>query len=308
MRKIVAQVSRTVAIVSPVFEMLLKINTETLLLKAVHKKESSFVELPNGRLHYLRMGTGKRLLLCFHGYGNNAALFTAFESYLEREFTIISIDLPHHGRSEWDEKVLLETQDMVELVGQLTTTFGVQKISLLGYSMGGRVCLTIASLVPQYIDKILLIAPDGLVFNPFYYFVTRTFIGKNLFKSFLTRPGKYLNLIEWLHEKKWIDSSRYKFAMYYISSEKDRRFLLKVWPGMSKIVPDRRKLQAACKKYQFPVFIFMGVYDRIIPVPHAEKFKRSFRNVHLFILEKGHRVFDATTLPEMANCLIRETC
>lgn len=285
-----------------------EINSDALLLKAVHKKGSRFVELPNGKLHYLKTGVGRRLLVCFHGYGNNAGLFVTFAPYLERDFTIISVDLPHHGQSAWKENVLLEPKDLTRLIAQLTTDYGVQKVSLLGYSMGGRVCLTIASLMPKCIDKILLIAPDGLVFNPFYYFVTRTFIGKNIFKRFLTGGGKYLKLVDWLHEKKWIDSSRYKFAMYYLTSEKDRSFLLKVWPAMCRIVPDRKRLRAAFKKYQFPVFIFMGAYDRIIPVPHAEKFQRNFHNVHLSVLEKGHRVFDATTLPEMANCLIQETC
>jgi pimeloyl-ACP methyl ester carboxylesterase len=269
--------------------------------------QSGYVNLENRRLHYLKMGTGKRLALAFPGYANTASLFLPFEAYLGKEFTLLSFDLPHHGKSEWDEDKL-HKKDLAVLMQQLIEEYKVEKVSLVGYSMGGRVCLTLTELVPEKVDNVLLIASDGLVFNPFYYFVTRTAIGKRMFNNFLVNPKQYLKLITWLKERKVLDSSRYKFFMYYLESENDRSFLLKVWPAMSHITPERRKLSAAIKRFNIPVFVFMGAYDKIIPVLHAKRFKGDIPSVHLHVLEKGHRVFDADSLPQMADCLLKGSC
>jgi predicted esterase len=73
---------------------------------------------------------------------------------------------------------------------------------------------------------------------------------------------------------------------------------------MSRLIPNSQKLRKAINKHKIPVHIFMGNYDRIIPVPHAQKFKKELETVQLHILDKGHRVFDSETLPDMAQCFL----
>ena len=270
--------------------------------------QSGYISLENGSLHYLKMGEGKRVLLAFHGYANNADLFYPFEKYLESDFSIISIDLPHHGESKWKDGLLLQKNDLIRIVQWAMSEYKVEKISLIGYSLGGRVCLTITELLPEKIDSVVLIASDGLVFNPLYYFVTKTFIGKKLFRRFLSKPKVYLDFFKWLNKKNLINRSKYKFAKYYLGSDADREFLLKVWPDMSLIVPDRRKLKKRIRQHHIPVFIFMGSYDKIIPLPNAYRFKKGLESVQLLTLEKGHRVFYAASMPQMADCLIKGKC
>lgn len=267
--------------------------------------ESGYVILGEEQLHYIRIGKGDKLLIAFHGYGNDAALFMPFGKYLGDAYTIISIDLPHHGKSKWPDNKQLHKKQLEMLVAALMKEFKVSKASFMGYSMGGRVCLTIATLVPDNIDKILLIAPDGLVFNPLYYFVTQTFIGRSLFNHMMTQPERYLKFFGWLKEKKWLDASRYKFAMQYLQDDVSRSFLQRVWPGMAAVMPDRKRLKLTIKQKEIPVYIFMGMYDRIIQPKFAHAFKKDMETVQLFILEKGHRVFDNETMPQIAGCLLK---
>lgn len=267
-----------------------------------------YISLDNGKLHYLQMGSGKRLLLCFHGYGNSASLFHSFERYLGLEFTIISIDLPHHGESSWRPETLMHQRDLKVLLQYLLQEFRVEKCSLAGYSMGGRVCLKIAELMPEKVDQLLLIASDGLVFNPLYFLVTKTFFGKRLFRRFLREPSRYLHYLNWMRSRKWLDESRYKFAMHYLGSESDRSFLLRVWSDMSLIVPNMQRLKAAIEKQGMPVYIFMGSYDRVIPTKHALRFSKGLSSAKVYVLEKGHRLLDADCVPKMADCLIKGTC
>ena len=174
---------------------------------------------------------------------------------------------------------------------------------MLGYSIGGRVCLKIIELMPENIDKTVLLAPDGLTFNTLYYFVTRNFIGKKLFRSFLQEPSKYMHWVERAKKNKWIDESRYKFAMRYLQSPTSREFLWKVWPCMAHIIPDINKVKKAISKYALPVEIFMGKHDRIIPVSQARSFQKELDSVQLHILDRGHHMFDAETVPQISSAL-----
>lgn len=265
---------------------------------------SGYITLDDQRLHYVRMGTGRKVLLAFHGYGNDASLFIPFRSHLEQEYTIVSIDLPYHGRSEWADGIPLSKARLVLLVDILKEEFNVDKVSLMGYSLGGRVCLTVVEQIPASVDKVLLIASDGLVVNKFYYTVTRTKLGSKVFRFILDKPSRYVGFIEWLKDRKWIDASRYRFIMHHLRDEVNREFLLNVWPSLSPLIPNIRRLKKNIANFEIPVFIFMGRHDRVLPPALAERFKKGVDNIQLHILDKGHRVFDTDTLPQMAACLL----
>ncbi|MBA3827542.1 MAG: alpha/beta hydrolase [Taibaiella sp.] len=265
--------------------------------------ESGYVRIESGKLHYLRSGNGKKILLAFHGYGNSASLFSSFTNYLGKEYTIISIDLPYHGKSEWSEKEALKKKDIIILADHFTKQHHVEKISLLGYSIGGKVCLSMVQEIPEKIDKVLLIASAGLIFEPFFHFVTRNFAGRKLFTGLLTNPKKYLQVIDWLKNRKLIAENRYRFVNY-VQSEESRKFLLRAWPALKNMVPDQRKLKAIIRQYRIPICIFMGKYDKIIPADTALRFQKGLDTVSVTILPKGHRVFDAETLQQITNCLL----
>jgi len=269
----------------------------------MNDNKTGYVSTGRMQLHYRRYGSGPKLLIAFHGYGNEATIFSPFAPFIGATYTLYSIDLPHHGNSHWDAGTKLEKKDLVKLATNLMKEMSTNKCSLLGYSIGGRVCLSIIEQMPEHIDKVLLIAPDGLVFNPLYYFVTRNFAGKRLFNSFLSNPKKYMRYIDWMKEKKYLSTAQYNFGMNYLGSREDRNFLLKVWPDLSRIITSATTVKAAIIKHRIPVYIFMGAYDRVIPVKNADSFK-GLETVTIYVAEKGHRVFDKDTMPQMAECLL----
>lgn len=265
---------------------------------------SKHISLGKEKLHCLQTGHGSKLLLAFHGYGNSADMFMPFAAHLS-EYTIVSIDLPHHGNSSWPESLYLTEQHLTDLVLQLFQQHGCDSISLMGYSMGGRVCLKIAELMPDKIDKIILLASDGLTFNTFYYFVTRTTPGRYLFRSFLSSPKGYMPVVNWARKRNMIDASRHKFAMQYLNEAEERHFLLKVWPCMSLLIPDYKKLKSEITQHNIHISVYMGKFDKVIPLNLAERFKDALNNanIELHILNKGHRLIDEDTLHIIAKSL-----
>jgi len=266
--------------------------------------QSGFVTIGNHKLHCLRMGQGSKLLLCFHGYGNTANMFAPLLQHLQNEYTIISVDLPHHGKTEWQSPHKMQVKELMSVVWMFKNEFKVEKVSLMGYSMGGRMCLKVVEMMPEAVDKVVLIAPDGLSFNSFYYFLTRTLVGKRLFRSFLVKPERYYPVIDWARRRNIVSEARYKFAMQYLQAPESRNFLLNVWPAMCLVLPQNSRVRVMVNKYKIPVHLFMGNFDKVIPPDMGKRFKKGMDTVHLHIVNKGHRVMDDDTLPQIAQCLL----
>lgn len=265
---------------------------------------SGYIPLGTDSLHYLRFGTGPRLVLAFHGYSNSAGLFLPFERYLGADYTILSIDLPHHGHStNWPEGHDLSPADLRTLVTHCCELHSVQQCSLIAYSLGGRVCLKIIEDIPDRIDRAVLAAPDGLRFDPFYYFVTRTAPGRGFFNDVLGRPQKYFRFLDALKARGVLNEAKHSFTKYYLESASSRGLLRKAWPALRHLIPRTARVKAAIARHNIHVHIFAGRFDRVIPLAGAVAFARGTRNIHLHILEKGHRVLDGETIRDVAQAL-----
>jgi pimeloyl-ACP methyl ester carboxylesterase len=267
--------------------------------------ESKFISIGNEKLHYLEWGSGKKLLLAFHGYGNTAAVFDPFRPSVSDEYTVLSFDMPHHGKSKWSEGIPLGIKDLTALAETVMKKHDVEKVSLLGYSMGGRICMSLVSHRPELIEKVVLIASDGLTVSRVFYFCTRTSAGRKIFSRMLDRPGLYFWLLDWMKKIKRLDPARHKFVTQHFQTAEHRKFLKEVWLGTSELIPHLPSLKKAILKYRIPVFLFMGVYDRIIPPSMGEKFKAGLATVEMITLEKGHRVFDDTNAHIIAEHFLK---
>ncbi len=258
-----------------------------------------YIHTAQGALHYTQAGQGSRLVLCFHGYGDDAAQFQLLQKELAGICTVVSVSLPHHGCSKWDDEPL-QPASLIEAVEKLCVIAHAQQLILAGYSIGGRVCLKLAELMPGKIDKIVLLAPDGLRFNWFYDLVTMNVFGKRLFRDFLQNPSRYMWLLKAARKLHIISEHRYTFGMRYINTPESRELLLRIWPCMRLLVPDDKKLKEVLNSHSIPVTLFMGKYDRVIPLKLAHVFCKGVPAAKLVILDKGHRILDEQTLPQIA--------
>lgn len=243
-------------------------------------------------------------MLAFHGYGHTGSSLAVFEKYLGHEYSIYYIDMPHHGLTQWPEGTMFLPTDLHQLVSAILVMEQQSTFSLLGYSMGGRVCLKILELFPSQIEKMLLMATDGLTTDPVYYLATRNFAGRNLFRHIVNRPEGYLRVVNWLKNKKLVDSSLHKMGMYYLGSDEGRRQLSLVWPAMAALVPKISKIRETLLRQKIPLHIVMGRHDKLMPASRAEKFATGLPFVQVHVLEKGHRVFDTSNAVTIAQYLL----
>ncbi|TLS39006.1 2-succinyl-6-hydroxy-2,4-cyclohexadiene-1-carboxylate synthase [Pseudalkalibacillus caeni] len=101
-------------------------------------------------------GDGPALLL-LHGFTGSSENWTPFLESWTKDFKVIMPDLIGHGKSEapiYPDRY--EMDQAVEDIMALLDRLQIDKTHVLGYSMGGRLALTLATSFPERINTLLL--------------------------------------------------------------------------------------------------------------------------------------------------------
>ncbi|MEW6212425.1 MAG: alpha/beta fold hydrolase [Acidobacteriota bacterium] len=112
--------------------------------------DDSFVV--NGvRIHYMVEGKGQPVVL-IHGLNSSAAhnwQLPGIISLLSKDYQVIAVDMPGHGKSD---KPLAEEAygaQMVEYVIRLLDHLKIKKAHIIGYSMGGMIAVKLMVKYPE---------------------------------------------------------------------------------------------------------------------------------------------------------------
>jgi pimeloyl-[acyl-carrier protein] methyl ester esterase len=106
-------------------------------------------------LYFEVRGRGRDVVL-LHGWGLNLRVWDELAGALARRFRVIAIDLPGHGKSDWDARAstpAAQAWRVHETLAPLT-----QRYALLGWSLGGQLALDLAAAMPAAMERVALVA------------------------------------------------------------------------------------------------------------------------------------------------------
>jgi len=92
-----------------------------------------------GYMSYLEDGEGDTTLVFIHGAGNRGRVWRGVMDHLKSTFQVIAPDLPGHGRSSCMLQKMVE--DYSQSVREFLETLKLQKVFLIGHSMGGAITI-----------------------------------------------------------------------------------------------------------------------------------------------------------------------
>jgi pimeloyl-ACP methyl ester carboxylesterase len=246
---------------------------------------------------WYRYGAGPRILLCLHGYGEEGTAFDFLEKYIGHQYTVYAIDLPYHGKTEWTGQAVFTNADLVQIIEGIihqnnpNTQALNATISILGFSLGGRMALGFYQSDPKRVERLVLLAPDGLKVNFWYWLSTQTWIGNKFFAFTMKHPGWFFWFLKLLNRMKLINPSIFKFVHYYIGNPEVRRLLYTRWTTLRKIKPDLARIKEAIQQHATPVRLLYGKHDRIIISSVGQKFRKGIEeHCILAIIPSGHQV------------------
>ncbi len=127
------------------------------------KYAERYVETSYGRTYVLESGTqGSPPLLLFHGSSSNSASWFADIRELSKAFRVISVDLIGDAGHSAETRLDMKSDHYAVWIRELFEGLGLEKASVMGNSLGAWMCLKFASVYPEMVDKIVLIAASGI--------------------------------------------------------------------------------------------------------------------------------------------------
>lgn len=105
-------------------------------------------------------GEGPAILL-IHGIGDNSTTWSTVQAKLAQRFTVIAPDLLGHGKSDKpraDYSVAAYANGMRDLLSVLD----IDRVTVVGHSLGGGVAMQFAYQFPQFVDRLILVGAGGV--------------------------------------------------------------------------------------------------------------------------------------------------
>jgi pimeloyl-ACP methyl ester carboxylesterase len=256
-------------------------------------------------MQYAKWGSGSEPLLAFHGFGRSYSDFIPFTQPLLIKYTVYGFNVFFHGQSHIGERPVDKAPIHPEELAQYITDFldhhQIKKCSLMGYSLGGRMALKLAELLPEKINALYLLAPDGLVKNRWYAMLSQSKFGRRIFRFFIRNNPAFLNLLGGLNRTQLVSNRLKGFILSQIKTTEMQWKVYKVWSFLRKIEPDFKVLGSALSEHEIVVELFFGKYDRIIPEKNAKKLLKHYPAAKIHNLESGHALLTEENAGKIAK-------
>ena len=246
-------------------------------------------------LHYAKVGSGPEPLLCFHGAGQDGeSCFKPFAQQVGDRFTLYAFDLFYHGKSgclrgkEFTDNELITKEIWQKYLHQFLQENNITRFSVAGFSMGGRFALATLEAFAHNINEVFLMAPDGLTDHWLYVLATRFAFTRRIFKVIAFQQEKLQRLGRWLQKLRLIDPSTIRFAEAMMNTSEKQQQIYRTWVGFRVLRFSPKKLAQLVEIQQLKMWIFMGKYDKIMPVKKAYFLTNYLKYKALVVLDSGH--------------------
>lgn len=255
------------------------------------------------RWAYTESGEGEDLWVTFHGYGQSADVMERFMQHFRPGSRGVHFDLLHHGETTTEQESITPS-DLADLLAKVLREKGVDRCSMLAFSLGGKVALKLVELMPGKVERMVLIAPDGLKVNPLYRFTANTRFGGWLYARVINDPKNLFTATNVLRRSSILHPKIEQFIHRQLDTREKRERVFNVWRAFRNIIPDLGDIRSKIKRYNISTVLVFGRHDRIIRPSLGRKLDfDDHPNIRTIIMEKGHDLYGPDVAVELRSLI-----
>ncbi len=215
--------------------------------------ETDYFDAEGVRLRYVVGGNGETVVL-LHGFSGSAdGLYIkpgTFDALVNAGYRVVALDQRGHGNSEKPHDVASYGMQMVEDVRRLLDHLAVEKVHLVGYSMGAKVSNTFRATYPE---RLLTITLGGYGWP-------------------------------WQGEKISLDESRARMESRTILPGNDVDALAAVSVGTYDLTPTEENLRLNI----VPAFAIIGDKDEVVSAQDFATLRDTMANLEVVVIPGTH--------------------
>ena len=248
-----------------------------------------YVRIQGRRVRYEDEGQGRPVLL-LHGIGHSLRNWhRTVPALVAAGYRTVSIDTPGFGYSEAPEGILDEAETSA-FVEAFVDTFYLDRVDVVGHSLGGAIATVFALHQPERVGKLTLVAPAvGPDVSPALRLLTLQ-MGKSLLRPLALR--QVFGMLAGAWEKELLEQEIAE-AERWLADPKARLYfwnVLRAGLSLRGVRPERLLLDRL-QDLKMPVMVAWGKRDQVLPFSNVAKIKAKLPDARYEIYEKaGHMV------------------
>ena len=257
---------------------------------------SKFLRLSGGgRLHFTDEGhKDQHTILLLHGFTGSHLNFKKMSPLLSNDLRVITIDLPGFGLTGAIPSKDYSINSALNVINELAENLEIDKFSIGGNSMGGRVSWRYASAYPEKVYKLILIASGGVERPsqtqkselPLAWKLMGSSTTRNFLTLFTPKFFAYQGLEKSIYNQSLVTQSLAEEFHDLVLMKGSRDAILF---DMTKDRGEPQHKLELLRKIKAPTLIIHGEEDNIISVESHLQFSENIADVQVEIYPKiGH--------------------
>lgn len=254
-------------------------------------------------LSFCRLGSGSKVLLVFHGFGQDVIFFKFyFDKVSPANYTIYWFDLFYHG----EDKRPFHTQplskaDWLLVMSAFLDHYQIRTFSCIGFSLGCKLIWPLLSVFEAQIDQLWLIAPDGLQRKFWYKFSTKTLLGRYFLKQLLFKKVHFLfSTLDILCKIGAFKVSFTRFIRSQLNTPDKRLRLYYTWMAYCNLETDPFQIIKDLVKHSDKTVFYLAIFDAIFPLKKYSWWKKRLSNIQWETRPVNHTQIFKVALSEIA--------
>ena len=106
-------------------------------------------------------------LFLIHGLFGSADNLAIIKRHFEKQYNIVSIDLPDHGESKWTNG--FDVTNAANAINDIVETLSLSSAAILGHSLGGKVAMQFALNYPEKVSHLVVADIAPVAYNHRHY-------------------------------------------------------------------------------------------------------------------------------------------
>jgi pimeloyl-ACP methyl ester carboxylesterase len=132
------------------------------LEKRYFSSSPQIIDVDGLKVYYKETGPqGAPALLLLHGFGSSLQAWDDWSLKLEQKYRLIRLDLPGFGLTGASPANDYSEEKDLAILTHFVDKLGLEKFSVVGHSMGGKMAWSLAASQPERVQALVLMAPDG---------------------------------------------------------------------------------------------------------------------------------------------------
>jgi pyruvate dehydrogenase E2 component (dihydrolipoamide acetyltransferase) len=221
------------------------------------------IEVAGRRLRFLELGEGDGVpVLLVHGFGADLNTWMFTQPALAKGRRVVALDLPGHGGSA-KEVGAGDAESLTDAVEGALGALGIERVHLVGHSMGGAIAALAALRRPERVASLTLIASAGLGSE-----INSSFIDGFIRASRRREATEVLGLL--VDDPALVSRSMVEDVLRYKRLDGVSAALAKIAEAWFDGGQQSVDLTGRIGALTMPVQLIWGRNDRIITAAHAE--------------------------------------